>query len=57
MGEDFMGFLTNLVQVFPSLKTRPFYLMGEVSNSISDSEVILTFLGDSELCRYVDKVH
>lgn len=24
-----MGFLTNLVKVFPSLKTRPMYLTGE----------------------------
>ncbi|KIJ47957.1 hypothetical protein M422DRAFT_28501 [Sphaerobolus stellatus SS14] len=29
MGEDFFGFLSNLVQVFPSLQKRPFYLMGE----------------------------
>jgi len=29
MGQDFMGFLENLVKVFPSLKTRPFYLTGE----------------------------
>ncbi|KAI0344358.1 alpha/beta-hydrolase [Trametopsis cervina] len=29
MGRDFFGFLANLVKVFPSLKTRPFYLTGE----------------------------
>ncbi|KAF5358669.1 hypothetical protein D9758_007755 [Tetrapyrgos nigripes] len=29
MGQDFLGFLTNLVKVFPSLATRPFYLTGE----------------------------
>ncbi|KAF8576822.1 alpha/beta-hydrolase [Ramaria rubella] len=29
MGEDFFGFLTNLVQVFPSLAKRPLYLTGE----------------------------
>ncbi|CAL1714145.1 unnamed protein product [Somion occarium] len=29
MGEDFFGFLTNLVEVFPSLKTRPLYITGE----------------------------
>ncbi|PSR72472.1 hypothetical protein PHLCEN_2v11686 [Hermanssonia centrifuga] len=29
VGEDFMGFLGNLVKVFPSLKTRPLYLTGE----------------------------
>ncbi|KAH9951151.1 alpha/beta-hydrolase [Amylocystis lapponica] len=29
MGADFMGFLENLVKVFPSLKTRPLYLTGE----------------------------
>ncbi|KAI0954566.1 hypothetical protein AcW1_006420 [Taiwanofungus camphoratus] len=29
MGTDFMGFLGNLVKVFPSLKTRPLYLTGE----------------------------
>ncbi|KZV83424.1 alpha/beta-hydrolase [Exidia glandulosa HHB12029] len=29
MGEDFVGFLSNLAKVFPSLATRPFYLTGE----------------------------
>ncbi|KAI9065612.1 alpha/beta-hydrolase [Trametes sanguinea] len=29
MGRDFMNFLSNLVKVFPSLKTRPLYLTGE----------------------------
>ncbi|THG96679.1 hypothetical protein EW026_g5196 [Hermanssonia centrifuga] len=29
IGADFIGFLENLVQVFPSLATRPFYLTGE----------------------------
>ncbi|KZT67351.1 alpha/beta-hydrolase [Daedalea quercina L-15889] len=29
MASDFMGFLDNLVKVFPSLKTRPLYLTGE----------------------------
>ncbi|KZP13619.1 alpha/beta-hydrolase [Athelia psychrophila] len=29
VGEDFVGFLTNLVAVFPGLATRPFYLTGE----------------------------
>ncbi|KAI0629365.1 alpha/beta-hydrolase [Trametes polyzona] len=29
MGRDFMGFLSNLVKVFPSLKTRPMHLTGE----------------------------
>ncbi|PCH36382.1 alpha/beta-hydrolase [Wolfiporia cocos MD-104 SS10] len=29
VGTDFMGFLENLVKVFPSLKTRPLYLTGE----------------------------
>ncbi|GJJ10286.1 hypothetical protein Clacol_004512 [Clathrus columnatus] len=28
-GQDFMGFLTNLVMIFSSLKTRPLYLLGE----------------------------
>ncbi|TBU46827.1 alpha/beta-hydrolase [Dichomitus squalens] len=28
-GQDFVGFLSNLVQVFPSLATRPLYLSGE----------------------------
>jgi hypothetical protein len=32
MGEDFLGFLRNLVQVFPSLAKRPLYLTGEVSS-------------------------
>ncbi|GJJ10459.1 hypothetical protein Clacol_004685 [Clathrus columnatus] len=29
MGEDFLQFLSNLVEIFPSLQKRPFYLMGE----------------------------
>ncbi|KAH9913993.1 alpha/beta-hydrolase [Epithele typhae] len=29
MGTDFMGFLSNLVKVFPSLATRPLHLTGE----------------------------
>ncbi|KAI0634125.1 alpha/beta-hydrolase [Trametes polyzona] len=29
MAEDFLGFLSNLVKVFPSLATRPLYLIGE----------------------------
>ncbi|KAI0349727.1 alpha/beta-hydrolase [Trametes cingulata] len=29
MGDDFLGFLSNLVSVFPSLATRPLYLTGE----------------------------
>ncbi|KAF8520874.1 alpha/beta-hydrolase [Hysterangium stoloniferum] len=29
VGQDFLGFLSNLVQVFPALKTRPLYLAGE----------------------------
>ncbi|KAI0349726.1 alpha/beta-hydrolase [Trametes cingulata] len=29
MGEDFLGFLSNLVKVFPSLATRPLFLTGE----------------------------
>ncbi|KAI0344379.1 alpha beta-hydrolase [Trametopsis cervina] len=29
VAQDFVGFLTNLVQVFPSLQTRPFLLTGE----------------------------
>ncbi|KAH9832569.1 alpha beta-hydrolase [Rhodofomes roseus] len=29
VASDFMGFLDNLVKVFPSLKTRPLYLTGE----------------------------
>ncbi|KAJ6555139.1 alpha/beta-hydrolase [Mycena vulgaris] len=29
MGEDFVGFLSNIVKIFPSLVTRPLHLMGE----------------------------
>ncbi|KAJ7621016.1 Alpha/Beta hydrolase protein [Roridomyces roridus] len=29
MGEDFIGFLSNIVKIFPSLATRPLYLLGE----------------------------
>ncbi|KAJ3890728.1 alpha beta-hydrolase [Lentinula edodes] len=29
MGADFLGFLSNLVKVFPSLATRPLYITGE----------------------------
>ena len=33
MGEDFLGFLSNIVQVFPSFAHRPLYLTGEVSTN------------------------
>ncbi|KAJ6551857.1 Alpha/Beta hydrolase protein [Mycena capillaripes] len=29
VGEDFVGFLSNIVKIFPGLATRPLYLMGE----------------------------
>ncbi|KAJ6629342.1 alpha/beta-hydrolase [Mycena sp. CBHHK59/15] len=29
MAQDFLGFLTNIVKIFPSLATRPLYLSGE----------------------------
>ncbi|KAJ7035170.1 alpha/beta-hydrolase [Mycena alexandri] len=29
MAEDFVGFLSNMVKIFPSLATRPLHLMGE----------------------------
>ncbi|KAF9258269.1 alpha/beta-hydrolase [Marasmius fiardii PR-910] len=29
LGQDFVGFLSNVVKVFPSLATRPFFLTGE----------------------------
>ena len=29
MAADFLGFLSNLVKIFPSLSTRPLYLTGE----------------------------
>ncbi|KAJ7840852.1 alpha/beta-hydrolase [Mycena olivaceomarginata] len=29
MGADFVGFLSNMIKIFPKLATRPLYLMGE----------------------------
>jgi carboxypeptidase D len=29
MGRDFKGFLGNLAKIFPSLATRPLYIIGE----------------------------
>lgn len=31
MGDDFMGFLSNLIQIFPTLRHRSLFMMGEVS--------------------------
>jgi carboxypeptidase D len=45
MGEDFIGFLANLAQVFPSLAKRPLYLTGEVSTDVNDPLLILIAFG------------
>jgi len=51
-----MDFLSNLVQVFPSLKTRPFYLSGE---SYADMGILLTKapIWIIHLCRGIYSVH
>ena len=51
MGEDFLGFLSNLVQVFPSLAKRPLYLTGEVKFS-PNCKILIDIDGYVELCRY-----
>ncbi|THH29780.1 hypothetical protein EUX98_g4414 [Antrodiella citrinella] len=46
MGQDFkMGFLANLVKVFPSLKTRPFYLTGESYSGTYIPYITKTYFG------------
>ncbi|OSD04774.1 alpha/beta-hydrolase [Trametes coccinea BRFM310] len=45
MGRDFMGFLSNLVKVFPSLKTRPLYLTGESYAGTYIPYIMKTYFG------------
>ncbi|CDO69768.1 hypothetical protein BN946_scf184766.g13 [Trametes cinnabarina] len=45
MGRDFMGFLFNLVKVFPSLKTRPLYLTGESYAGTYIPYIMKTYFG------------
>ncbi|TCD69154.1 hypothetical protein EIP91_008631 [Steccherinum ochraceum] len=45
MGQDFMGFLANLVKVFPSLKTRPFFLTGESYSGTYIPYITKTYFG------------
>ncbi|KAI0664279.1 alpha/beta-hydrolase [Cubamyces menziesii] len=45
MGRDFMGFLENLVKVFPSLKTRPLYLTGESYSGTYIPYIMKTYFG------------
>ncbi|KAI8996603.1 alpha/beta-hydrolase [Trametes punicea] len=45
MGRDFMGFLGNLVKVFPSLKTRPLYLTGESYSGTYIPYIMKTYFG------------
>ncbi|KAH9893404.1 alpha/beta-hydrolase [Cubamyces lactineus] len=45
MGRDFMGFLSNLVKVFPSLKTRPMYLTGESYAGTYIPYIMKTYFG------------
>ncbi|OSD04770.1 alpha/beta-hydrolase [Trametes coccinea BRFM310] len=48
MGRDFMGFLENLVKVFPSLKTRPLYLTGESYAGTYIPYIMKTYFGLSD---------
>ncbi|KIJ55865.1 hypothetical protein M422DRAFT_240490 [Sphaerobolus stellatus SS14] len=41
MAEDSFGFINNLVQIFPSLRRRPLYLMGE---SYADIDILNEFV-------------
>ncbi|OJT09784.1 Vitellogenic carboxypeptidase [Trametes pubescens] len=45
MGRDFMGFLENLVKVFPSLKKRPLYLTGESYSGTYIPYIMKTYFG------------
>ncbi|KAI1786917.1 alpha/beta-hydrolase [Ganoderma leucocontextum] len=47
MGEDFVGFLTNLVSVFPSLATRPLYLIGESYGGMFISYIVKHIFSES----------
>ncbi|THH00602.1 hypothetical protein EW026_g1946 [Hermanssonia centrifuga] len=48
MGEDFFGFLNNLVKVFPSLKTRPLHLTGESYAGTYIPYITKTYFGMSD---------
>ncbi|KAI0738607.1 alpha/beta-hydrolase [Daedaleopsis nitida] len=45
VGRDFMGFLENLVEVFPSLKTRPLTLTGESYAGTYIPYIMKTYFG------------
>ncbi|KAI0714404.1 alpha/beta-hydrolase [Cerioporus squamosus] len=45
VGRDFLGFLENLVKVFPSLKTRPLYLTGESYAGTYIPYIMKTYFG------------
>jgi len=45
MGQDFFGFLSNLVSVFPSLKTRPLHLTGESYSGTYIPYITKTYFG------------
>ncbi|KIY69108.1 alpha/beta-hydrolase [Cylindrobasidium torrendii FP15055 ss-10] len=45
MGRDFMGFLSNLVKVFPALATRPLYLTGESYAGTYIPYIMKTYFG------------
>ncbi|PIL24661.1 hypothetical protein GSI_12545 [Ganoderma sinense ZZ0214-1] len=45
VGRDFMGFLENLVKVFPSLATRPLYLTGESYAGTYIPYIMKTYFG------------
>lgn len=56
MADDFVGFLRNLVKVFPSVGRRPVYLTGEILpllivQSISTADLFVLCRG--ELCRHL----
>ncbi|THV05581.1 alpha/beta-hydrolase [Dendrothele bispora CBS 962.96] len=47
IGKDFMGFLANLVKVFPSLTNRPLYLSGESYAGTYIPYILKTYFGTS----------
>ncbi|GJJ06658.1 hypothetical protein Clacol_000853 [Clathrus columnatus] len=63
VGTDFMGFLSNLAQIFPSLKSRPFHLIGESYAGIVQPPSFhmtcftLTYISTGKFIPYIVKTY